>query len=177
MAKVSKRSSASSSFHDKNMSRPYHRDMAPQTQNVTPRSCRSCHQRKVRCDRGVPCTNCSRTGAACVYPTRHTAVERKEISLRNLSTRLERLENLLSGSVESSQVDAWSTAGRSGGEAPAQIQVQSSVIANAHRTARQQLPNGSVWELLLNEEGYVRHRDNSNLETLPQDVSLDFDSS
>ncbi|OJJ31303.1 hypothetical protein ASPWEDRAFT_62525 [Aspergillus wentii DTO 134E9] len=33
-----------------------------------PRSCTVCRQRKVKCDRQRPCTNCIRNGADCLYP-------------------------------------------------------------------------------------------------------------
>src|SRR6202000_2482956 len=47
--------------------------------------------------------------------------------------------------------------------------------ASPSRTANQhQVPNGSIWELLLNDERVAQHASSSNLEILPQDVSLDF---
>jgi hypothetical protein len=77
------------------------RDSSPQSYKQGARSCRGCHQRKVRRDRGVPCTNCSRCGISCVYPTKATDVERKGPSLQNVSSRLERMEILLSRLIES----------------------------------------------------------------------------
>ncbi|RMJ29048.1 Transcription factor [Aspergillus sp. HF37] len=32
------------------------------------RSCLSCRQRKVKCDRQNPCSNCDRTGSECIFP-------------------------------------------------------------------------------------------------------------
>lgn len=32
------------------------------------RSCIRCHERKVRCDRAMPCSTCRRTNAPCHYP-------------------------------------------------------------------------------------------------------------
>ena len=34
-----------------------------------PRSCVTCRTRKVRCDKGSPCSNCRRAGIACVLPS------------------------------------------------------------------------------------------------------------
>src|SRR3569833_3395378 len=32
------------------------------------RSCAVCHRRKVRCDKKMPCSTCTRTGVLCCYP-------------------------------------------------------------------------------------------------------------
>jgi len=161
------------------MSHPI-RDSSPQSYKQGARSCRGCHQRKVRCDRGVPCTNCSRCGISCVYPTKARDVARKSPSLQSVSNRLERLEILLSRLIDSSQGTTGSAAAcdGDGGGTQTQIQVQPGANVNAIGTANQhpsdQLPCKLTWELLLNDERVVRYENNPNIADLPQDVSLDF---
>ncbi|KAL4774560.1 hypothetical protein BDW60DRAFT_160403 [Aspergillus nidulans var. acristatus] len=36
---------------------------------LKPKSCLACRKRKVRCDRQLPCTNCSRWSVECIYPS------------------------------------------------------------------------------------------------------------
>ncbi len=69
------------------------------------RSCRGCYQRKVRCDRAVPCGHCERHGLSCVYPARaatadEEGVAKKTASLQTISDRLARVEDLLAVLVE-----------------------------------------------------------------------------
>lgn len=61
------------------------------------RSCSSCRQRKVKCDRQRPCTNCIRSGVECVYPPgRGRAPKRPRGALNvQLSQRLSRLETII----------------------------------------------------------------------------------
>jgi hypothetical protein len=58
-------------------------------------ACVLCHQRKVKCDRKFPCTNCIRSGAQCVQGT--VARRRQRISLpkKDLLNRLHSYEDLL----------------------------------------------------------------------------------
>ena len=180
MDRVQKRPSTSSDHNDMAHSC---RESSPQSYKLGARSCRGCHQRKVRCDRGVPCTNCSRCGIACVYPTKDRNVARNAPSLQNISNRLERLEILLSRFSESSQVTTGSAADyrRGGGESQAQIEVQScangsangSAIGTVNQHPSNQPSSGSTWELLLNDEQAVRDENNSHSEILPRDVRLD----
>ncbi|EED22597.1 conserved hypothetical protein [Talaromyces stipitatus ATCC 10500] len=172
MARVQKRPSTSSD--NKEISHPF-RDSSSQSYKLGARSCRGCHQRKIRCDRGLPCSNCSRCGITCVYPTKDTDVARKGPTLQNISNRLERLEVLLSRFAESSQLTTASALGSGGssGVPQPQIQVQSSANANAIgtaiRTPSNQRSCESTWELLLNEERVARYASNSNIDIPPRD--------
>lgn len=147
-SRVQKRSSASSPNNGVAHSS---QESFRQSDELGRRSCRGCHQRKVRCDRGVPCTNCSRCGISCVYPTKDS---QKGPTLQNISSRLERLEILLSRLAECSQVTTGSTVDR----------VQSGANVNAMGTANQhpfsQRSRKSTWELLLNEGQGVRYVNN-----------------
>jgi hypothetical protein len=70
------------------------------------RSCLLCHQRKIRCDRGLPCGNCERADLLCCYP----APQRKgrtphKLTITDVAARLARLErtvNAISNNTESS---------------------------------------------------------------------------
>lgn len=169
MARVQKRRSTS-----------FDNNESPQSYNLGARSCRGCHQRKVRCDRGVPCTNCSRCGITCMYPTKDRDAARKTITLQNISNRLERLEVLLSRFFEGSQATAGSAAdlGGGGGESQTQIQVQNCVNVNIIGTANQhssdQHPCKSTWQLLLNDEQVVQFANHSDIELPLRDVRPDF---
>lgn len=160
------------------------RASSPQSYRLGARSCRACHQRKVRCDRGVPCTNCSKCGISCVYPTKLTDPARKSPSLQTISNRLERLEVLLSRLTEDPQRSVGPTAAYGGsGRRPqaSQIQVEpsanASLIGTSNQHPSEKRPCKLTWELLLNDEQVVRYEDNSNIDSLTQDVSLGFASS
>ena len=181
MARVQKKSPASSDKND--LAHPF-RESSPQSYRLGAGSCLSCHRRKVRCDHGVPCANCSRCGLTCVYRTKSSEGARKSPTLQQISNRLERLEILLSRLFEGSQVTTESAAdggdgrgrGRGRGESQTQLQLQSG--ANVNATANQhpsdQHSSESTWELLLNDGQVLRHMNNLNIEILRQDVSLDF---
>jgi hypothetical protein len=176
MAGVQKRPSANSDNED--MAHPF-RASSSKRYRLGSRSCRGCHQRKVRCDRGVPCTNCSRCGISCEYPTKDTGLSRKDPTLQDISNRLERLEDLLSHFIETSQVAGGSTAGSGGGgESQTLIELQPGANDNAIETANQHSPNKpsveSTWELLLNDKRALRNPHNSSIESLVREVSIDF---
>jgi hypothetical protein len=77
---------------------------------LTARSCVTCRRRKVKCDKQVPCSNCTKAGSQCVFPAPGRAPRRpraggKVVSEREaeLLKRLRRLEGVvdeLSGQVE-----------------------------------------------------------------------------
>ena len=181
MARVQKRSSASSDNDNHDMARPF-RESSPQTYKPGARSCLGCHRRKVRCDRGVPCANCSKCGLTCAYRTKNSEVARKCPTLQDISDRLERMEGLLSRSAEGSRVTTVSAAESGGGggggrdESQSQVQVHfgASINAAAEQHPSDQPSGRSTWELLLNDGHVVQYVNNSNIEILPRDVSLDL---
>lgn len=122
-------------------------------QKLGVRSCLACHRRKVRCDRTVPCTNCSKGGCACIYPTRDKD-EQKSPTLQRISDRLERLELLLSRIVEPC-VSATSSAEHHVQHAPS--------FPWSER---------ETWELLVNDGSILQYVNNSNLRDLLQNVSI-----
>lgn len=62
-----------------------------------PRSCVVCRQRKVKCDRQQPCSNCTRSACVCVYPTgRGRAPKRaRRVADAQLVDKLARLESIV----------------------------------------------------------------------------------
>jgi hypothetical protein len=175
MARVQKR--PFTAFDDNETVHPS-RESSPQSYKLGARSCQGCHQRKVRCDRGLPCTNCFRSGITCVYPTKDKDEARKPITLQNISNRLERLEVLLSRLIEAGQVTTRPIADRGSGETQAQIQVQHCANLKAVDTTNQPSSNQghrkSTWQLLLNDGQVVQSTSNSDTDALLQNVGLDF---
>jgi hypothetical protein len=165
----------STAFDNDEIARPY-RESSPQHYKLGARSCRACHQRKIRCDRGVPCTNCSRCGTTCTYPTKDKEVVRHTVTLQSISNRLERLEDLLSRFVEGNHFTTGSAVDTGGGVSQTQMQIRDSVDANVIGTANQhssnQRPCKSTWQLLLNDEQVFQSTNDSNVEMLLRDVSL-----
>lgn len=57
------------------------------------RSCLRCHERKVRCDKGVPCNKCVRLNVPCQYPGPRRAKRRPpKTTVTDVVARLEQLE-------------------------------------------------------------------------------------
>ncbi|KAK6612266.1 fungal specific transcription factor domain-containing protein [Botrytis cinerea] len=87
------------------------------------RSCVTCRRRKVKCDKKVPCSNCTKAQSPCVFPAPGRAPRRpraggKPISDREaeLLKRLRRLEGVveeLSGQVEAENLKASPSSGHS----------------------------------------------------------------
>lgn len=72
-------------------------DAVPSSAALHPRSCVVCRQRKVKCDRQQPCSNCTRSKCACVYPTgRGRAPKRaRRVADAQLADKLARLEKII----------------------------------------------------------------------------------
>lgn len=62
------------------------------------RSCIRCHERKVRCNRTVPCSACTKADAQCRYPGPEKTNRRSQRGKQTqLYARLDKLERLLRG--------------------------------------------------------------------------------
>ncbi|KAI1030165.1 hypothetical protein LB504_010453 [Fusarium proliferatum] len=74
------------------------------------RSCTFCRQRKVKCDRQKPCSNCLRGNNDCSYPTGRGRAAKKSAQTLDarLVDRLQKLENIIKQLT--SQVDATANA-------------------------------------------------------------------
>jgi hypothetical protein len=69
-------------------------------------SCVLCQQRKVRCDKQKPCSNCVKAGAECrVVPPQPPRRRKKRLQERDLLERLKKYEDLLR--QHNIKFDAW----------------------------------------------------------------------
>jgi hypothetical protein len=60
------------------------------------RSCALCHRRKVRCDKKLPCSTCTRMGVLCCYPSANKPSARKEkATISDIASRLAQLERTI----------------------------------------------------------------------------------
>ncbi|KAM5367385.1 hypothetical protein ACJZ2D_010030 [Fusarium nematophilum] len=102
-----------------------------------PRSCVFCRQRKVKCDRQQPCSNCVRCKLDCTYPAgRGRAAKRPRQTLdAPLVDRLHRLEDIIKRLA--SQVDA----GAAGATAGTSVQGSPETEVGAHD--REEHPSSS----------------------------------
>lgn len=57
-------------------------------------ACMLCQRRKVKCDRQVPCQNCSKAGEECI-PTTLARLRRRRLPERDLLEHIRRCETLL----------------------------------------------------------------------------------
>ena len=64
--------------------------MADMTSQATVRSCLACKQRKVKCDRQRPCSNCTRFNESCSFP--RTPIRRHRPSGKNVDCRIQAME-------------------------------------------------------------------------------------
>lgn len=75
------------------------------------RSCLRCHERKVRCDRGMPCTTCIRANTPCQYPGPGRIQRRsaqKSSQKVGVGTRLDMLERAITAIYRNSSPDQTS---------------------------------------------------------------------
>lgn len=63
------------------------------------RSCITCHRRKVRCDKKVPCTACARGGRECTYDeaTVRPRRRRRQTTIADVASRVRDLEKSIVG--------------------------------------------------------------------------------
>lgn len=123
-------------------------------------SCVACHRRKVRCDRKVPCTRCSRAGWTCVYPSPERDTPRKIPPLQDISERLARLETILLNFFDKPDPQECSS--------PPREKRQRVSVPNPAANLRQE--SSRPWEFLLEEGHRVQYASSSNLLEQVEDV-------
>lgn len=70
------------------------------------RSCITCRQRKIRCDKRSPCSGCQKDKFSCAYPPKvHSRKRMQPESNQDLKLRLKRLEDLVQSLKEASDKD------------------------------------------------------------------------
>lgn len=58
-----------------------------------PRSCYGCNNKKIRCDKKEPCSQCTRAGRPCTYPAMGPRKRRaKKTIMEEMATRISNLE-------------------------------------------------------------------------------------
>lgn len=171
MAKARKRTAPASDEDD--TAQPDH-ESSPENYKQNARSCRNCHQRKIRCDRGVPCKNCRRGGIDCEYPTKDKDVVRRTTALQHISNRLEHLEFLLSSLVENGQTTTGIVRDHGDDVTQTQIQIPRVAHVKARRAADERSskpdPSKSTWQIVLDDEQDLQSGSNSAGEMLRQGV-------
>ncbi|CAK7214631.1 hypothetical protein SBRCBS47491_002211 [Sporothrix bragantina] len=128
------------------------------------RSCHSCYQRKVRCDRAVPCSHCESHGLVCVYPVKAAASaesdgppSKKTPNLQSISNRLARVEDLLTLLVQRTErLDDREYLRRPSEESlqrrpQLQQQLQQQLPQRSGPAQPDQPSAESTWEILLND--------------------------
>ena len=131
------------------------RSLYTRTRRPGRRPCLGCHSRKIRCDREIPCRNCSRHGLSCIYPTRDNG-RRQELTLQCVSDRLERLETLVSRFSEDRTAEAVRN------DSEAQVEPEGNQASDLHRS--------HSWEVLLGDGQSAQYVNNSNIKDLLQNV-------
>jgi hypothetical protein len=104
----------------------------------------------------------------CVYPTKEPDVAQKNITLRDISKRLDRLEILISRIVDGTEASVRNVA--SGGDDCRGEQIQAEPVANPSQC---QSHDSSTWKILLNDERAIQYAINERFISLLQDVSVE----
>jgi Fungal Zn(2)-Cys(6) binuclear cluster domain len=95
-----KTSSAQSAEQDRVSSSPK-TSLLTQHRNIL-RSCLTCHQREIRCDKRSPCSNCVRNDVLCCYPDVEQRQRRpQKATIGEISARLARLERTITAITKS----------------------------------------------------------------------------
>jgi hypothetical protein len=95
------------------------------------RSCLRCHERKIRCDKNLPCNRCVRQNVTCQYPG-PSRVKRQppKKSMNNVTARLEHLERSIAAMVrERPSNQAQDTSKHSANESGSSIVPGTSALA------------------------------------------------
>lgn len=82
------------------------------------RSCELCRQRKVKCDRGQPCSHCARSGQDCLYPAGPGRAPKRSRRAENaqLMDKLSRLEHIIKSLASENKGDAGAAGVRNAGK-------------------------------------------------------------
>jgi hypothetical protein len=76
------------------------------------RSCILCHQRKIRCDKRSPCSNCVRVDVLCCYPSQQQNERRPHrTTITEVAARVARLERTITAISKSAPLAALSQDG------------------------------------------------------------------
>ena len=134
-----------------------------------PRSCWTCHKRKVRCDKELPCSTCVRTGSECSYPELPEKKKRsKRLPASAILARLAHLErkinqiNKRGGAAGSGSKQSITVAGTST-DAP--------IVANKAVVETDSHPEKETPGVLLSQGGQSRYFSDEMMASIAQNVS------
>ncbi|ENH72001.1 hypothetical protein FOC1_g10001849 [Fusarium oxysporum f. sp. cubense race 1] len=109
-------------------------------------SCSSCRQRKLKCDRDEPCSNCVARNVSCQYapwPRGRVAAQRRDSRQHDLSDRVRHLEQLLGSIVQQLPAQQGTSNGSPSIKSPASTYVTNSLATGSHQGSHQSSQEGS----------------------------------
>ncbi|KAJ4050243.1 hypothetical protein NW761_005032 [Fusarium oxysporum] len=109
-------------------------------------SCSSCRQRKLKCDRDEPCSNCVARNVSCQYapwPRGRVAAQRRDSRQNDLSDRVRHLEQLLGSIVQQLPTQQGTSNGSPSIKSPASTYVTNSLATGSHQGSHQSSQEGS----------------------------------
>ncbi|KLO81864.1 uncharacterized protein LW93_7023 [Fusarium fujikuroi] len=109
-------------------------------------SCSSCRQRKLKCDRDEPCSNCVTRNVSCQYapwPRGRVAAQRRDSRQNDLSDRVRHLEQLLGTIVQQLPAQQGTSNGSPSIKSPASTYVATSHVTGSNQGSHQSSQEGS----------------------------------
>lgn len=109
-------------------------------------SCSSCRQRKLKCDRDEPCSNCVARNVSCQYapwPRGRVAAQRRDSRQNDLSDRVRHLEQLLGTIVQQLPAQQGTSNGSPSIKSPASTYVTTSHVTGSNQGSHQSSQEGS----------------------------------
>lgn len=104
--------------------------------SLNPRSCITCRRRKVKCDKGNPCSHCVRANIECVFPGPRRAPRRsKKTPDGDLLDRVRRLESVVSSLNAQVEEHEKGTADHEKGHQQSMSEVECSFRESQHNTS------------------------------------------
>jgi hypothetical protein len=147
-------------------------------------SCNSCRQRKLKCDRDEPCSNCVARNVSCQYapwPRGRVAAQRRDNRQTDLNDRVRHLETLLGSIVSQLPSQQGSSSGSPSIKSPASTYItnQGSLQSSSSKDSTEVKPgrlmanpnetiyvSSSHWSAICHEVEYIReHLDETNEST------------
>lgn len=126
------------------------------------RSCAVCHRRKVRCDKTLPCSHCTRSGFECTYPPAGPIVRRaKKTTINDVASRISQMEKTIEA-FKAGQVASPRPSGSISSPTPTNTSITTSAATFNGGESRESVPGSNAAErnrnegLLLNK-GRISH--------------------
>ncbi|KAH8682714.1 hypothetical protein BX600DRAFT_479184 [Xylariales sp. PMI_506] len=123
------------------------------TRNRERLACKECRRRKLKCDRALPCSSCTRRGdqATCTYQRFAEAADQRGENRAQNEARLERLEKLIQ-TLAAEPANAPNVAARSGTSDSAENSDTSPSNDSANSQLNEAIYNGAThWSAMLDD--------------------------